>query len=49
MRRWAERRRTIRPFSKPIRAGEERNGPPSVKQGLPTAKPRHSHAISAQC
>ena len=32
-------------FSKPIRAKEERNGPPSADQGLSTAKPRSSHAF----
>ena len=32
-----------RPFSKPVRAHEERNGPPGDDQGLSTAKPRSSH------
>ena len=32
-----------RPFSKPVRAREERNGPPGGDQGLSTAKPRSSH------
>ena len=36
-----------RPFSKPIRAKEERNayGPPSANHVLSTAKPRSSHAF----
>ena len=38
-----------RPFPKPIRAQEERNGPPSADQGLSTAKPRSSHVTWAQC
>jgi len=33
-----------RPFSKHVRAQEERNGPSRADQGLFTAKPRSSHA-----
>ena len=36
-----------RPFSKPVRAHEERNGPPGDDQGLSTAKPRSSHVTWA--
>ena len=37
-----------RPFSKPVRAHEETNGPPGDDQGLSTAKPRNSHVTWAQ-
>ena len=37
-----------RPFSKPIRAQEERNGPPRFDQGLSTAKPKSSHVTWAE-
>ena len=37
-----------RPFSKPIREHEERNGPPGDDQGLSTANPRSSHVTWAQ-
>ena len=36
-----------RPFSKPIHAKEEKNGPPCAKQGLLTAKPKSSFLINA--
>jgi len=35
-------------FSKPVRAQEERNGPPRADQGLSTAKPRSRHVTWAQ-
>jgi len=37
-----------RPFSKPVRAHEERGGSPGDDQGLSTAKPRGIHVTWAQ-
>jgi len=36
------------PFSKPVRAQEERNGPPRADPGLSIAMPRSSHVTWAQ-
>ena len=52
-RKWPHRQKwrpymARRPFSKPVRAHEERNGPPGDDQGLSTAKPGGTHVTLAQ-